>query len=97
MKRNILFIALLITMASCSNQKSAETKATVPVPVKDSTIAKAKFTADMVDNKKDFACGMPVTAGIEDTCHYKGKVYGFCSTECKDEFLKSPAVYLSKK
>ena len=42
----------------------------------------------MVDNKKDPNCGMPVTAGIEDTVHYNGKVYGFCSDECKMHFLK---------
>ncbi len=44
----------------------------------------------MVDNKKDPYCGMPVTAGITDTVHYKGKVYGFCSDECKQLFLKDP-------
>jgi len=44
----------------------------------------------MVDNKKDPNCGMPVTAGIEDTVHYNGKVYGFCSDECKQAFLKNP-------
>jgi YHS domain-containing protein len=48
------------------------------------------YTAAMVDNKKDPNCGMPVTAGIEDTVHYKNKVYGFCSKECKDAFLKNP-------
>jgi YHS domain-containing protein len=59
--------------------------------------ASPKFTADMVDNKKDFACGMPVTAGISDTLHYEGKVYGFCSKECKDEFMKDPKGYLAKQ
>ncbi len=43
------------------------------------------------DNAKDFVCGMPVSAGVGDTAHYKGKVYGFCSKECRDEFLKNPA------
>jgi YHS domain-containing protein len=33
---------------------------------------------------------MPVTAGISDTAHYENKVLGFCSTECKNEFLKNP-------
>ena len=51
---------------------------------------KTTFTAVMVDNKKDPNCGMPVTAGIADTVHYKGKVYGFCSDECRDAFLKNP-------
>lgn len=33
---------------------------------------------------------MPVTAGISDTAHYEKNVLGFCSTECKNEFLKNP-------
>ncbi len=56
-------------------------------PSKDSV----KFTAAMVDNAKDATCGMPVTAGIEDTLHYNNKVIGFCSKECKDDFLKDAA------
>jgi YHS domain-containing protein len=51
----------------------------------------------MVVNKEDFTCGMPVSAGISDTCHVDGKAYGFCSAECKDEFLKDPKKYLTKK
>lgn len=49
------------------------------------------------DNTKDLVCGMPVTAGVMDTAHYKGKIYGFCSTECEDEFLKNRERYISKK
>ena len=60
----------------------------------DST--KPKFTVAMVDNKQDPSCGMPLTAGIGDTVHFKGKVYGFCSDECKQIFLKNPDS-LSKK
>ena len=37
---------------------------------------------------------MPVKAGVSDTAHYKGKVFGFCAKECKEEFLKNPASYL---
>jgi len=48
------------------------------------------FAVTLVDNKKDPSCGMPVTAGISDTAHYENKVLGFCSTECKNEFLKNP-------
>ena len=56
-----------------------------------------KYTADMVVNKNDFACGMPVTAGISDTCHIDNKAYGFCSPECKAEFMKDPKKYLTQK
>jgi putative intracellular protease/amidase/YHS domain-containing protein len=48
------------------------------------------------DNIKDLYCGMPLKAGVGDTAHYKGKVYGFCSKECKDEFEKNPAAYLAE-
>ena len=46
-------------------------------------------------NPKDPSCGMPLTAGLEDTVRYKGKLYGFCSKECKDAFLKDPEDSLS--
>lgn len=46
-------------------------------------------------NPKDPSCGMPLTAGLEDTVRYKGKLYGFCSKECKDAFLKDPETSLS--
>jgi YHS domain-containing protein len=29
---------------------------------------------------------MPVGAGVADTAHFNGKVYGFCSAGCKDAF-----------
>jgi YHS domain-containing protein len=51
----------------------------------------------MLDSKKDLVCGMPASAGIADTAHYKGKVYGFCSKECKDEFEKAPLQYFTGK
>lgn len=57
----------------------------------------SQYTPSMVVNKKDYACGMPVGAGITDTCHYQTKAYGFCSTECKKEFLKDPKKYLTTK
>lgn len=49
------------------------------------------------DNPKDLVCGMPVKAGVADTAYYKGKLYGFCSTECKNEFKKNPEGYLAKR
>lgn len=49
----------------------------------------------LVDNKKDPSCGMPVTAGISDTAHYKEKVLGFCSKECKESFLKDPETMIA--
>jgi YHS domain-containing protein len=39
---------------------------------------------------------MPLRSGLEDTTTYKGKLYGFCSKECKDAFLADPAGYTAK-
>jgi YHS domain-containing protein len=36
---------------------------------------------------------MPVKAGITDTTTSNGKTIGFCSPECKDEFLANPKDY----
>jgi YHS domain-containing protein len=80
-------IILSAMILSCT-QKPA-TAATTTQPVTTDTL-KPRFTKAMVDNKKDPSCGMPLTADIEDTVHYMGKVYGFCSDECKQAFLKNP-------
>lgn len=82
----ILLNALLII--SCNNQRSDRNAVanTAVEPTEDSV----KFTATMVDNRRDPSCGMPVSAGIGDTLHYKNKVLGFCSKECRDDFLKDP-------
>lgn len=95
-----LFVSFLF--ATCKNSETSSAPSLEPVKhgstmqvvPSDST---PNFKANMVSNKRDFICGMPVTAGIADTAHYKGKVYGFCATECKDEFMKSPDAYTAKK
>jgi YHS domain-containing protein len=89
-----LFVSVILSTAFCifafaCNQHPEITNAPQGMQLNDS--AKKKFTAAMVDNRKDPNCGMPVTAGIEDTVHYNGKVYGFCSDECKQAFLKNPS------
>jgi YHS domain-containing protein len=61
----------------------------------DTVAMKTDSTANVLDhllvnNKKDPACGMPVSAGISDTAHYKNLVLGFCSKECKQAFEKNP-------
>ena len=84
---------LIITaiVASCNNQKAPEQPtADTSAQAASMEASTPSFPVSMVNNKKDPTCGMPVTAGISDTAHYKDKVIGFCSTECKDEFKKAP-------
>jgi YHS domain-containing protein len=68
----------------------------MPSAAGSSAIAKNNLKVLKYDYKKDPACGMPLTAGLEDTLQYKGKLYGFCSRECKAAFIKDPATYLAQ-
>jgi YHS domain-containing protein len=89
-----LLISPLLILSACESSTSKTEK-----PNTD-TVAMQKEPANifehmLVDNRKDPSCGMPVTAGIGDTAHYKDKVLGFCSKECKDDFLKNPEANLA--
>lgn len=104
MKKLILPVAcaLIFALTAC-NQNSKPAGDAAQKPAADSMTGMhamgdttKKYTLGMVDNKKDPSCGMPLTAGLEDTAHYKGKVYGFCSKECKNEFLARPDAYIAK-
>ena len=92
-----LFIISIITIAFISGNGSAEKekeKTAEPAPmVVDSSKQLSKEVALVVDNKYDPVCKMPVTAGITDTTTSNGKTIGFCSPECKDEFLANPKDY----
>jgi YHS domain-containing protein len=97
MKLNVLFALLLLAVLSCKNGNNAKA---VETAHKDSTTVtrpKQPFEGVEFASKMDLACGMLLTAGIQDTAHYKGKVYGFCSQECKADFLKTPEAFLASK
>ncbi len=94
------FIAILIVAAAtaCNQPKTA-----APEKKMETTMAPAKDTAANslskleYASKKDLSCGMPISAGLSDTTTYKGKLYGFCSAECKADFLKDPEAHLAAK
>lgn len=83
----VLGIVLLIACNSDSNKEKTSTAAPAATAIMPVDSVKT-FDQSLVDNKKDPSCGMPVTAGIFDTAHFKNKVLGFCSTECKQSFMK---------
>lgn len=92
------FFALLMFGAlACNTQENTTNEAATEATHEHEAATEAKYTPDMVVNEKDYTCGMPVTAGISDTCHYEGKAYGFCSAECMAEFKKDPAAAIAKK
>jgi YHS domain-containing protein len=85
---------LLFALACGQSNTNTSTSDTSKVAMTD-TSAEKSYPASLVNNKKDPSCGMPVTAGIGDTAHYENLVIGFCSKECKDEFLKNPKANLA--
>ncbi|MBK8712955.1 MAG: YHS domain-containing protein [Niastella sp.] len=96
----LFFICMLASgiLLSCNNKvkKANDTATQTENSTSMQQAASIHLDASMVDNKKDFICGMPTSAGISDTSHYKGKVYGFCSPECKADFVKEPEKYLAE-
>ncbi|MEY3119099.1 MAG: hypothetical protein RIT30_1032 [Bacteroidota bacterium] len=73
-----------------NNQASTATAIDTIAAMTTDTASEKTYDVKILDNKKDPTCGMPVTAGVSDTAHYKNKVIGFCASECKAEFLKNP-------
>jgi len=92
------YIVVLIIAAACScNQPNA----TAPEKKMESLVVKDTAKNDLARlafaSPKDLSCGMPVSAGVSDTTTYKGKLYGFCSAECKEDFLKNAEALLKAK
>ena len=85
-------IGVILFMLACgqSNANKLVSKSDTIKSVAKNTNIEKSYPISLVNNKKDPTCGMPVTAGINDTAHYQNKVLGFCSIECKNEFLKNP-------
>ncbi|MEO8172804.1 MAG: hypothetical protein ABI581_06960 [Sediminibacterium sp.] len=84
-----LLAGCLLAVACSSGPDKTEKPATDTVAMKSDSTANV-LDHLLVNNKKDPACGMPVSAGIGDTAHYKNLVLGFCSKECKEAFEKNP-------
>ncbi len=92
---SLVMSSLVLFSCGTSNDKTNTGSAdTNQVAAMDTTTEKT-YAVSLVNNKKDPSCGMPVTAGISDTTHYENLVLGFCSTECKNEFLKNPKTNLA--
>ncbi len=92
-------IAGIILMSSClfvaciNNTK--DEKKMSEKEVKD-TLTEHTINPGLLVNKKDPICEMPISAGVTDTVTYKGNILGFCSAECKAEFMKKPEDYIAK-
>lgn len=90
--KKLLFTAhvlLALALVSCNN-KAEQKMETAP--------AKMEVKFSDLSSNKDFVCGMPLEeGGIADTFRYEAKLYGFCSSECRDSFALKPASYLAQQ
>ena len=85
-------VVVSIALVSCNNKatenKPAEQKEQKGMDIKVSQLA----------SKIDYSCKMNLEDGsIADTASYQGKLYGFCSAECKADFMKDPEAHLAQK
>lgn len=92
MNKMIWMAAATLMFASCNNTASTEEKTVAESP------QRIEIPISELASPKDLVCGMDVTVEtLEDTTTYDGKVYAFCNTGCKEEFLKNPTSYLTSK
>lgn len=93
----LAFIAACLLMVSCGQQQKTEGESK-KIEGQKPPMAKGgdKLVIDMsiLASKTDPVCEMDVSSGVADTATYKGKVYGFCGTGCKEEFVKKPADFI---
>ena len=95
MKKTIFLLAVS-AITGCNQHQSNQKAGTPMVTAVAKDTAKAGLRLLTYAIQKDPSCGMPLKAGLEDTTSYKGKLYGFCSKECKDAFVKNPEQYVKK-
>ena len=92
--RKLLQVSVLIGLTACHGYSSQE--ASISNANSSPTLSRAANLKNLkFDYAKDPACGMPLKAGLEDSTQYKGKLYGFCSKECKETFMKTPESFLA--
>lgn len=85
-KYQLLFTALLFAAVAC-NTEAPKVENEMKQEVKEE---KKALTVQLVSDK-DPVCGMTVGTEPADTTLLNGNVYGFCSDDCKESFLKDSA------
>jgi YHS domain-containing protein len=90
--KKLILIATIALFVSCKKEETKDLKKdSVVMEQPENPLNKLKYA-----NKVDYYCKMDIKLGVGDTITYKGKLYGFCSSVCKDGFMKNPDEYLAK-
>lgn len=92
MKKAFLFLAVtgffFVSCGGNTQQPAQENTMNNTSADKGMVVAKEMLAVD-----KDVVCGMSVET-IADTAMVNGKVYPFCSADCKKTFKENPAKYV---
>jgi len=79
---------------SCNNQPKPEQKVAPAMEGNNVPDGGIKIDPALLVSAIDPVCGMSVQESVADTATYDGKLYGFCSEGCKDDFLLEPGKYV---
>lgn len=92
--KNIFALTILaIAFTSCNKEQAKQEEFEVQHVSNEEMKAVKKLDVAVV-NEVDPICGMKTADHLSDTANYEGKTYGFCSTMCKEEFLKNPESHI---
>jgi YHS domain-containing protein len=92
MQKIILFLfTAFLLFSACTSSSTSEKKEEMKAETK------LDITPDMLAVKVDPICGMNMEQSpIGDTMTYKGNLYGFCHSGCKEEFKADPEKALAE-
>ncbi|WP_114790936.1 YHS domain-containing protein [Niabella yanshanensis] len=94
MGRDLILFILVVLLVSCTGSAVSEKRdvdsnhtGTDRIGISThETVDTFRFSNISFVSGIDTSCGMPLSAGVTDTMSYQGKIYGFCSPGCKQEF-----------
>lgn len=94
----VYLISIGVALLSACRQKASETTSQAPKTAVETPAAPTAGTQAALPwaSHTDPVCEMDVEETAEDTVHYQGKAYGFCSASCKGKFQKNPGKYAAK-
>ena len=99
-KRIVITIIVCLSIGIFSCTENNTTKAVQPaIQTNKDSLAQETIKIDtaLLANRTDPYCEMKIMPNeIADTAIYKGKIFGFCSKECKTFFSQNPKNYLAK-
>jgi YHS domain-containing protein len=83
----IIPILAIVLFASCSSNEKKPEHLAAPTTTQNSESKLIKIDPKLLAMQTDTVCGMDLKYGVADTLTADGKIYGFCSSSCKNEFV----------